>query len=471
MEHRQLLLDLQTSFDDLELRQLCASLQVPYEELPGYGRGEKVQSLIAGLEEQGRLDQLGEAVVAVRPHLARYYQRDDLNWLDEIASTMAVSIGELPTLKWASSAAAQDSSSADEVDAREQLLGQMPTMRWKDDGEGSGEGQAPTGPNPFLTETIVKEPEMFFGRAEELGSLLAGVKRRQSWVITGLKGIGKSTLLYQFARHISSPADEKLLSAYIDLSDPALDSPAAVHNAALKQWYGALIDAPAPEAADAADFARQIRTLHTAEFKVILCLEAPQKLLNPGKFGKAFLGQLGGMIQEGKLILAAAADPAAADSFNRDPAGAEFISLLKPLPLGLLDAAAAESLLVAPTASRGVLLSAQAAADGLRYCGRHPQFLQLMGCVLFDNITQGTYNRARCQRSFQLMAAVYWEELWQQLSPPQRQSLLSPISRNAPLVLARHYPALAELGLLVAEGQNFKRFSRGFDLWIGERSG
>lgn len=471
MHHSQLLLDLQTSFDDLELRQLCASLGIQYEALPGFGRGEKIQQLIARLDGEGRLEDLGGALVAARPHLARYYQQDNLSWLDEIGSSMPVSLEELPTLNWPTSSANHRAAAAADADARGQLLGQLPTLQWPNSAGSAAAAQTATGANPYLAETIVKDPGMFFGRRGELVQMFAGVQRGRGWLITGLKGIGKSSLLFQFAHYPPQPLPEKLLVAYIDLADPGCRSRQAIHNAALRQWYSRLIDAPPPTAEDSADFARQVRTLHSAGFRVLLCLESPDQLLSGRKFGPELLPDWVGMARQGRLILVTAADPGTAAALSGDPAGSELAALLRPLPLGLLDRDAAESLLIAPSASRGVLVLAQAVTDGLRYCGRHPQFLQLMGCVLFDSVTQGGYDRAQCQTAFQLMAGVYWSELWEQLSPAQRHSLSAPISRGAPLVLSRHYHALADLGLLAAHGQELHHFSRGFELWISEQGG
>lgn len=76
------------------------------------------------------------------------------------------------------------------------------------------------GSNPFLNRTIIKNPEEFFGRTDELKTIYNRLSTLQSCDVYGKRKIGKSSLLY----HISVKSRDKLGDdyrvAYIDLQDP-----------------------------------------------------------------------------------------------------------------------------------------------------------------------------------------------------------------------------------------------------------
>jgi hypothetical protein len=55
-------------FDSEELRTLCFDLGVAYDDRRGEGRAAKARELVAVLERQGRITDLGTLVQQLRPH-------------------------------------------------------------------------------------------------------------------------------------------------------------------------------------------------------------------------------------------------------------------------------------------------------------------------------------------------------------------------------------------------------------------
>ncbi|MBE2197392.1 MAG: hypothetical protein IAE79_02200, partial [Anaerolinea sp.] len=55
-------------FNEEDLKTLCLSLGVDYDDLPATGRGNKARELVTHLERRDRLDELRMAVTAARPN-------------------------------------------------------------------------------------------------------------------------------------------------------------------------------------------------------------------------------------------------------------------------------------------------------------------------------------------------------------------------------------------------------------------
>ncbi len=62
-------------FSDGELRDLCMDLDIDYENLPGAAKGDKARELILLVERQGRIPDLVQRVIALRPHIGLNVQR------------------------------------------------------------------------------------------------------------------------------------------------------------------------------------------------------------------------------------------------------------------------------------------------------------------------------------------------------------------------------------------------------------
>lgn len=73
--------------------------------------------------------------------------------------------------------------------------------------------------NPFTDRNIIKNPDEFFGRKEELRTIFTRLQRLQSTSIYGERKIGKSSLLYNVFYNIPEKLGSEYKSAYIDLRE------------------------------------------------------------------------------------------------------------------------------------------------------------------------------------------------------------------------------------------------------------
>ena len=73
--------------------------------------------------------------------------------------------------------------------------------------------------DPFTEINIIKNPDEFFGRKDELRTIFTRLQKLQSASIYGERKIGKSSLLYYVYYNIPRELGNEYKSAYIDLRD------------------------------------------------------------------------------------------------------------------------------------------------------------------------------------------------------------------------------------------------------------
>ncbi|OEU42401.1 hypothetical protein BGV40_09725 [Methanosarcina sp. Ant1] len=73
--------------------------------------------------------------------------------------------------------------------------------------------------DPFIEINIIKNPDEFFGRKDELRTIFTRLQGLQSTSIYGERKIGKSSLLYKVFCDIPEELGNEYKSAYIDLRD------------------------------------------------------------------------------------------------------------------------------------------------------------------------------------------------------------------------------------------------------------
>ncbi len=74
--------------------------------------------------------------------------------------------------------------------------------------------------NPFTERNIIKNPDEFFGRKDELRTIFTRLKKLQSTSIYGERKIGKSSLLYYVFNQIPEELGSDYKAIYFDVQDP-----------------------------------------------------------------------------------------------------------------------------------------------------------------------------------------------------------------------------------------------------------
>ncbi|MBK9054810.1 MAG: hypothetical protein IPL78_29055 [Chloroflexi bacterium] len=60
---------LNANFNEGELKTLCLSLNVDYDDLPDSGKANKARELVTYMSRRGQLSELEKAIIKARPHL------------------------------------------------------------------------------------------------------------------------------------------------------------------------------------------------------------------------------------------------------------------------------------------------------------------------------------------------------------------------------------------------------------------
>lgn len=73
--------------------------------------------------------------------------------------------------------------------------------------------------NPFSNRAMIKNPDKFFGRKDELKTIFSRLSNLQSCDVFGERKIGKSSLLYYIFLKLRDELGDEYRVAYIDLQD------------------------------------------------------------------------------------------------------------------------------------------------------------------------------------------------------------------------------------------------------------
>lgn len=169
-------------------------------------------------------------------------------------------------------------------------------------------------PNPFTNRGPVTNPEDFFGRKDELATILERLSSQQCVSVVGERRIGKSSLLY----HISQSGaefldDNRCRFVYCSLQDAHYQSLTGFCATILRR-LGMEDDAIQPGQSAAANliaFTDLLESLATRGERVILCLdEFEETFKRPAEFGNGFFEHLRSQLELGKFVFVTASrDP------------------------------------------------------------------------------------------------------------------------------------------------------------------
>ncbi len=468
-----------------EFEAFCAQFGVDGEALDGRAQAERASEFVMFMMRHGRLPEVTAALPGKeRETLSQTAELEAaLGWLDDIAAGKGSPLEEPPTVAWSSDL--HDTPMADALDTLAGLdtavFDENVTMSWR---------KAEVSPflpaaNPYSISVPVTTDKMFFGREEELAFLQARLKGMQSTAVIGLRHMGKSSLLLRLCRHAPSP---DYLMAYVDMRDDRFHTVAGLLNSILRQWeravaaevkqgqmlpgrnYQALGPALLPTAADVRQFAQRVRQLRQSGYRPVICLDEFALLAQRQSiFDDAFLNIWHALAANQYLAFVIASTQPLTYLLKQNGLRPGFGKPFAMRPLGLLSSAAAAALLTEPARQFGVTVQESGVEFMLERCGRHPFFLQMGGFFLFDGLRLAQADWETIGHSFAWQAEPYWRALWDSLNRRHQALLTRPLPPNPPLVAQRQRRALAQLGLLVAEGDDFRPFSQGFADWLAAR--
>ena len=456
MDRMQLLDLLDAALSETELTELSRQLTVSFAAFPGRTKRDRTREFLGYVGRQGRDAGLAEALVALRPDLAtpvaHLFAGNDaqLNWLDQVGGAgQAMASGV--TLRW---------PTAGEAAGRPLFL---PVAAPAPE-EPSAVSDPPPSANPYTPGRKVSDDGMFFGRDAERAAIVEALAAGEHVALVAARTFGASSLLHHAAGHTAEPQ----LAAVADLKDPAWQTLPGLLNGVWSQWWARVKPGQAVAVGTLADFAIAARKLHAAGYRPLLCLDELEQLVwRPAVFDDALFDAWLELGREGAIGFAATAHVAPAELLAQAGYRTRFYELFRQIDLGLLDDAAARSLLTVPAERAGLAVPGGVAEVLLAQAGPQPFFLQLAGHYLFEGLAGGAFDQTTVTRRFQAAAAPHWQELWDSLSPPAQSHYPTARANATGGMAGRQLRLLANRGLVVADDSGFRPFSDGFAAWVG----
>jgi hypothetical protein len=322
-------------------------------------------------------------------------------------------------------------------------------------------------PNPFIPHRPASDQGTFWGRWRErrlLSSYLLDTEHPQSCAIVGPPAIGKTSLLFslltqQQALRASQGAESATHSEHRSRTVQVLIPMRELTSAHAERFYQRLflemrrrllelgrqgkpalsIPARAPASEQSAPLERFRDLLDTAtaagyRFHFLLD-DFPAVIENPVAFDDDFFTQLRSCAQLHSVAWVITSDRPLLDLWDAaDIASAPFFGLLRPLHLGLLAEGESDELLEETARRSHHPFTHEDRAALIELAGPHPAFLQLAGWHFYESrVTRHLPPRAALPDAtfrYTSAASSLYTTLWERLSTPERQTLLTTLATH-----------------------------------------
>ncbi|MFZ5918126.1 MAG: AAA family ATPase [Chloroflexota bacterium] len=325
------------------------------------------------------------------------------------------------------------------------------------------------GVNPYRYGPLVTDPDMFFGRKEELDNLYARLRLMQSTSIVGLRRIGKSSLLYRLAHTLRDTLGANYVPLYFDLQDARCRTVTEFVQLVaqkLNEEMGGIL--AIDEVTDMSSFTEVVERL-SKSIHLVLCLDEFEEIMEcRGSFGNDFLEALRSLGNQTKLAMVTASRRSLPDLIQAAGWGSPFDNIFSQIDLGLLETYAAQALRRTPFARTGIALSPEDKVLVEQLAGRHPFFLQ-MACHHLYTVKMRwpgapADEQARdVRQQFENEAGTRFDKLWEELDEHEKAALKVTVGRAVPTDETRKtLGRLARLGIVEAVDGQWRVFSQSF---------
>jgi AAA+ ATPase superfamily predicted ATPase len=260
--------------------------------------------------------------------------------------------------------------------------------------------------NPFVQQTMIRNPEQFVGRRAELDQILNLLKMMQGISLVGERRIGKSSLLYHIFLTGQARLGEETTIAYTDFPDVKDE----------KSFYQCLcrqLGLAGDKFSDLEDAVRDRR--------VVFCFDEFERVMRTPAFSREFFDTLRSLAQSDHLALLIATEhPLSELSLTKQIATSPFFNIFRQIEVGLFTPEEALEFIRDGFGEANVEITENEIERLLRLAGRFPFFLQLACYCLFE-VRVG---RAKeWERAFRRDAKPHLEYLWSRLRASERATL------------------------------------------------
>jgi len=294
------------------------------------------------------------------------------------------------------------------------------------------------GENPFYERGMIRDPQRFFGRREELSQVFDRLRGMQSVSVVGERRIGKSSFLYYIAVTGNERLSDDYRLHYLDMQ--RVPDEVDFYRRAVKLLGGQGEDTRALEEA-----------LAQEPHRVVLCLDEFEKTANNERFSPDFFDVLRSLCNAGELALMVATQtPLDELCFTEAIKTSPFFNIFIPIHLGPLTEEEATELITVPAQRAGQPFTTEEVRFALDVAGTHPYRLQVLCYHLFEAKKTGQVDWEEVRRRYE-------EELARPEMCTSRREAATPsvVTAVAQEMPARRIPDLAPLAALLISGAGF----------------
>lgn len=257
-------------------------------------------------------------------------------------------------------------------------------------------------PCPFSAASMLKNPDCFVGREEELRFIQSQMTGPQptSVNIVGPHKIGKSSLLWRFYRIRNHPSNNSSPYAviYLSFQDGECQEENTFYQAVAQKLSEVPVIQAKPSLVTAfqapdwnrSTFAKAIRRCEAQQILPVLCIDKFEALFQDSyreKFDEGFYDNLHSLINNSALMLVLASRETLGSYSSKHKLTSSFFNVGSVLPLEKFSEAEAQELVELP---KGNIAGATPALNetnqrlALKWGERHPVLLQLAGRYLWE---------------------------------------------------------------------------------------
>lgn len=441
-------------FSEGEIRELCFDLDIPYDELSGRGKREKIMELIGYLERRNRLADLLE--------LGRHLR---------------------PNVNWPTAAAVSQPEYADINVEVPQEIGQLQ--------------------NPFTYGNPISDPERFFGRQREIEQVFSRLTNaeHESSSLVGSRRIGKTSLL----KHIAHPDvrrrfgldSQRYIFLYIDLQMlEQTTTPVRLWQRLLAKMAPHCQDAQVKQLIQELRVAEEIDNFALADLfdaidvagqHLVLLLDEFENVTKNENFDVGFFYGLRSLAIQHNLSLVTSSGQELIELTHSEAIrSSPFFNIFANINVGLFSEEESRQLIEAYVANTDIQFSSTSIDTILDVAGTHPFFLQVAGHFMFRAYQKdlGTAEHIEYLLSrFAPEASPHFDHYWQLANTREQIVLITlallessvnqsstgsrlPEIKDLYTRAEQTIPGLARQGLVTERQGRYALFNSSFARWI-----
>jgi hypothetical protein len=288
--------------------------------------------------------------------------------------------------------------------------------------------------NPYRHVTAIRTPHEFFGRVQFLESIYSLIDARQNVAITGLRRIGKSSVLAcmgipEFQRRFTDRDLSHHIFIHVDLGEHQQKTTEGFLNFVSKQLVQQTQDKlvlEVPESSGVDEFRDLLDEIKAQGFHPVLLLDELDSITRNPRFDPNFFTFLRAQADHGKISYVTASLTSLEKLSHPGLMGSPFFNIFAFRTLGVFTKDEAWHLIAEPSSTAGCSFLSSEIEWALGLAGRHPFFIQCVCYFLFEEKTQSdatrlNYERVELQAYNQLKP--HFDYAWKHLEVEEQEIL------------------------------------------------